>query len=464
MMETLRGRLMLSHTLPLLLLLPLAGLLLTYLLETQVLLRDLAGDLSRRAALIAFAAGSDPALWNDPARAEAFLARLPAEIDQVTLRDAAGRSLVASGATAPASTAPDGVAISYNFWQASASVTLPVVDADRELLGVIEISQSLENVAGGLTGVRLFILTVLSATLALGAALGAALAWRLSRPLEQVVNRLDAIAAGQARDPLHETGPAELRRLSAAANRLVRRLAELEGIRQRSLANIVHEIGRPLGAVRAAIHVVRGPAGGDLALREELLGGAEDEIERMQPLLEDLTHVQRADFSVTLQRAELAIGPWLETVARPWQTAAALKGLNWQSDIATELPPVCADAEQLARALGNLLSNAVKYTPAGGHILLQAAVSAGQLRICVSDSGPGIDADEQQRVFEPFYRSERRERFPRGLGLGLSIARSIVAAHGGRIELTSAAGDGSMFCMVLALPGGARHPCEKPAA
>ncbi len=379
------------------------------------------------------------------------LARLPPEIDQVALRDAAGRLLDGRSSDWSPPTETAGVTIRYNVWQASASVALPVLNADRELLGIIEISQRLDTVAAGLTWMRLFIFAVLGATLALGAGLGALLALRLSRPLEQVVAQLDALAAGQRQGPLPETGPRELRRLSAAANQLAARLAELERIRQRSLANIVHEIGRPLGVVRAAVHVVRGKAGADAALREELLGGAEGEIERVQPLLEDLVQVQRTNHTLAIQSTRLEVKPWLDMVARPWQAAALEKGLAWHSDLPDDLPAICADGEQLARALGNLLSNAVKYTPSGGQIRLAATKTADQLRITVTDSGPGIAADEQQHIFEPFYRSERQARFPQGLGLGLSIAQRIVAAHGGRIEVTSTLGSGSTFGIVLPL-------------
>lgn len=102
--------------------------------------------------------------------------------------------------------------------------------------------------------------------------------------------------------------------------------------------------------------------------------------------------------------------------------------------------------------LGNpLLSNAIKYTSLGGNVGVSAGMQEHDVWICVTDTGPGIAAEEQQRVFEPFYRSERDQRFPQGLGLGLSIAHELILAHGGRLELDSQPGQGSRFTIHLSL-------------
>ncbi len=101
--------------------------------------------------------------------------------------------------------------------------------------------------------------------------------------------------------------------------------------------------------------------------------------------------------------------------------------------------------------VGNLLSNAIKYTPAGGRVAVTAGVDDLDVWLCVADNGPGIASEEQQRVFEAFYRSERDRRFPQGLGLGLTIARDLVLAHGGRLELDSQPGRGSRFTLYLPL-------------
>jgi signal transduction histidine kinase len=207
--------------------------------------------------------------------------------------------------------------------------------------------------------------------------------------------------------------------------------------------------------MKSAVHVLRQGAGDDPAIREELLSGISDEIDRLSPLLDDLAqlhaHVQGR---VELHLQPTAVSEWLPAVLLPWRAAAHEKGLDWRMSIAPELPPVALDRERTAQVVGNLLSNAIKYTPAPGIVAVEAQATAGEVLISVVDSGPGIAAEEQERVFEPFFRSERERRFPQGLGLGLSIARELVAAHGGRLDLESAPGAGSRFTIHLATSAG----------
>jgi signal transduction histidine kinase len=141
--------------------------------------------------------------------------------------------------------------------------------------------------------------------------------------------------------------------------------------------------------------------------------------------------------------------------------------------IPPDLPTLNLDPDRLARAIGNLLSNAIKYTPAGGTVSITAGVNAADANstnaadanstnaahanaasanivwIQVSDSGPGIIPAEQEQVFKPFFRSQQARRFPQGLGLGLTIARDLVEAHGGRLDLVSNPGEGSRFTIHL---------------
>jgi signal transduction histidine kinase len=121
------------------------------------------------------------------------------------------------------------------------------------------------------------------------------------------------------------------------------------------------------------------------------------------------------------------------------------------TDIPENLPEIYIDPERMAQVLGNLLSNALKYTPQGGRVLVTAGAHKSEAWYRVSDTGPGIDLVEQDQVFEPFYRSQKMQRFPQGLGLGLTIARDIVEAHGGMLELKSDPAQGSQLTVQLPL-------------
>jgi signal transduction histidine kinase len=110
---------------------------------------------------------------------------------------------------------------------------------------------------------------------------------------------------------------------------------------------------------------------------------------------------------------------------------------------------VRADPLRLDQVIGNLVSNAIKFTPDGGTVTIEAGESGSHVWVRVCDTGPGIPAEAQEKMFEPFVRGGQGRRFPQGMGLGLSIARELVEAHGGRLELESEAGFGSKFTVWL---------------
>ena len=129
------------------------------------------------------------------------------------------------------------------------------------------------------------------------------------------------------------------------------------------------------------------------------------------------------------------------------------KSQIWQETIPDSLPTLSFDPDRLAQVLDNLLSNAITYTPFRGTVSFAAGVQENKgCWIRVSDSGPGIAPGDQERVFEPFYRVPPDRRFPQGIGLGLSIARDLVIAHGGQLKVESQLGQGSDFTIWL--------PCE----
>jgi signal transduction histidine kinase len=317
-------------------------------------------------------------------------------------------------------------------------------------MGIVAVTETLQEVASGFGRLRRWVVAVQLTGIVAGCAVGLVLALKLEQPISRVTDAVVSIAAGERIEPVPEEGPLEIRRLAGAVNSLAERLRALREARRWMLANIVHELGRPLGALRSAIHVLRRGADEDAAVRQELLAGAEDEIVRMQPLLDDLSRLHGQVLgTVDLAREPLPLRKLLRSVAAAWRAAAEEKGLHWQVDLPEALPTLSLDGDRMAQAVGNILSNAIKYTPPGGEVMLAAGTAGDQVWIRVADTGPGIDPDEQERVFEPFYRSQRVRRFPQGLGLGLTIARDVVEAHGGRVELVSGAGQGAEFSVWL---------------
>jgi two-component system sensor histidine kinase BaeS len=469
LMRSLRARLILSHVLPLLVVIPLVGVTLAYLFDTQVLLAGLSDELEREAALVAAVASDYPQIWFDPELAQAFTARIGERLSgQVMLLDADG-TLLASSDPADQSRLGQqidvpglrealltGQAVRVDYGErpgTGAAEALVPVFVNGQAVGVIRLTDPLSSVYERFPRTRTFIVWVLAAGLIVGVGMGWLLALGLERPLRRATGAIARMAEGQPLSPLAEQGPQEMRLLLRAFNMLAERLQSMEKGRQRLLANLVHELGRPLGALLSAAQALGGGADEDPALRQELIGGMRAEVERMRRLLDELTHLYDQTLGpLELNRRPVALHAWLSQVAAPWREAAQEKGVRWRADFPPDLPSAEIDPDRLAQALGNIISNAIKFTPRGGSVDIRAGAGKDGAWIRVHDSGPGIPPEEQERVFTPFYRGSAGRRFPQGMGLGLGIARDLVNAHGGSIELESTPTTGSTFTIRLPQP------------
>ncbi len=469
MLSTLRSRFILSHVLPLLLILPLMGIALVYILETQVLLANLSSELTSQARLVAEIAAERDEIWHDPAQAQTFVAHLDAQLEARTMLVDPYGSMLASNdltdagrlgkrlehrdwANVLAGKVSVRTAYSQQLHREIVEVLVPVVRPDQQVAGVVRLSHRLTGVLERFLRLRYLIAGVLAGGLLLGAAVGWLLALNLERPLRQVTQAVWQLTSGERTLQLPERGPQELSLLSRSVNSLVERLRDLEQARRQLLANLVHELGRPLGALRSAIEALLGGADDEVTLRQELLVGMEDEVDRLRRLLDDLSRLyDQVSGTLELARRPTDVREWLSHILSPWREAAEAKGLHWQATLPIALPNLVIDPDRLGQALGNLLSNAIKFTPPDGTVSVSASIEGEEVWIRVSDTGPGIAPEEQERIFVPFYRHQPGRRFPKGMGLGLSITRALVVAHGGRLEMESTLGLGSHFILCLPL-------------
>lgn len=467
MLKTLRKRFIFSHVLPLLVIVPLMGIALIYVLETQVLLTSLSSELVGQALLAVEIMSDRKDIWHDPARAQTFVTLIGSHVEaRVMLLDPDGRLIASSDsadadrlrqplelADLPQVLAGDvsvRTAYSRHLHKEIVDVLAPVIGPDQQVVGIVRLTHRLTSVYEQFLRLRYLISGVLLGGLLLGAAVGWVLALNLERPLQEVTQAIWHLESGDRLVPLPEHGPREIKLLLHSVNALVERLHSLEDARRRLLANLVHELGRPLGALRSATQALLGGADEEVILRRELLIGMDEELDHLQRLLDDLAGLHgRVSGTLELNRRPTVLGQWLHHTLAPWREAARAKKLDWQAAIPAALPTLEVDPDRLAQALGNLLSNAIKYTPPLGTVSLSAGVEREAIWIQVSDTGPGIAPEEQERIFTPFYRSGSGRRFPKGLGLGLSIARDLVVAHGGRLEVESTLGHGSEFTIWL---------------
>ncbi len=469
MFRSLRSRLVLSHALPLIVIIPIIGVVLTNLIETRVLLPSLSRALMTNAVLLADVTGDQSELWSNPAYAEYYLTHLRHDISaRVQLLTPGGQLLGSSDPTesqrigmvldsAGVAEARGGRVASYTYYNIASpseiiDVFVPVLSQNHSLTGILRMSYTYNTLSSEFTRSRFVIVGILAGGLFVGIMLGWSLALNLSKPIREVTQAINDLSRGTRQSPLAERGPEEIQLLAQSFNSLSQRLSSMEKARRQLLANLVHELGRPLGALRSAIQALASGAAHDPQLLEDLTTGMDDQAARLQHLLEDLATLHDQVLgNLEMEYEQLKISEWLPIVLRPWQEAAQDKHLTWQTDISAELPEISADPNRLASVVENLVSNAIKYTPSGGVVSINAVVEGEELLIRVKDNGSGIAPEEQQKVFEPFYRGNQGRRFKQGMGLGLSIAHDLVEAQGGSISLESEPGEGSEFTIHMPL-------------
>ena len=467
-MHTLRTRIILSHILPMLLVLLLIGVALDYVLETRILLPILSDELINEAKLFAEMTKQNLPIWDSSAAAQDYLNNLEPILDPfVMLLDSQGQLLAS---TDPLNTGQIGTVIepTEQFTETLArgisikttfsrqletnvvEVMVPVMAPDGKVIGVVRMTYHLENVYEQFLLLRYVILGIVAAGTLLGLVMALLLALNLSNALQRVTHAVQLLVTGLEYKPPIEQGPEEIRVLLRSINSLVERLRDLENMRRKLLTNLIHELGRPLGGLLLAIQALQAGAGQDKAMRVDILAGMEEEMRILQRLLDDLTGLHNQLLGVLeLKTQPIILTQWLPNVLRTHQEAANVKGLYWQVTISEELPTIEADPNRLAQAVGNLVNNAIKFTPSGGTVSLNTGVRDNEVWIRVNDTGPGIPLDEQANIFTSFYRGRSENRFPQGMGLGLSIARDLIVAHRGRLEFSSEPGEGSSFTIWL---------------
>ena len=470
MFRTLRQRLIWSQILPLLLALPLMGILLIYSLEGQILIPQLAKNLVNNARLLAEISSAEFELWGDPILFERLISRVQLDSDiQVMFLDGQGTLLYStdpgdlafrgqvmplpglSKAQSGNETALTNYSIS-NLNNVVVDVYEPVMDVSSQVVGIVRLTYRLDSIYDIFSELRGQILAVLGLGLLLSLLLGTGLAVSISRPVREVTEAIYGLATEQRREPVQERGPEELRSQARAVNFLVEQLHSLETSRRQLLANIVHELGRPLGALRSAIHALGKGAAEDPALLNDLERGMDEETSRLQYLLDELASLyDKTMGGLELDRKPVQAAAWLRGVLIPWKAAAEEKHIQWQEEIPDSLPSISIDSVRMAQVTGNLLSNAIKYTASGGTVKVSASTDDKTLLFKVRDSGAGVHEEEREKIFLPFYRGETGRRIKQGMGLGLTIARDLITAHGGSISVESKPGLGSEFTVRIPL-------------
>jgi signal transduction histidine kinase len=291
---------------------------------------------------------------------------------------------------------------------------------------------------------------------------GVFLARSITKPVRELTAATRALADGELGRQVEVRGRDEIAQLATAFNRMSADLARSNQLRQQMTADIAHDLRTPLSVILGYTEALSdGKLTGSPRMYEAMYGQAQ----QLSRLVADLRTLSLADAGeLSLNRAP--IQPWelLARVATAYQGKAQAQGVTLEALPGPDLPTIEVDSTRMDQALGNLVSNALRYTPPGGRIILSAELDPQGLKaddtmreamtLKVKDTGVGIDEADLPLVFERFYRGDKARHESGESGLGLPIVKSLVEAHGGRIAVHSAPGEGTTFTITLPIDRG----------
>ncbi|OAT81786.1 two-component system histidine kinase PnpS [Desulfotomaculum copahuensis] len=259
---------------------------------------------------------------------------------------------------------------------------------------------------------------------------------------------------------LHATPLEEADREKGGVVVLLRDVTErkkLDDMRSEFVANVSHELRTPLTSIRGFLETLLDGALDDRETARHFLEIMSAETERLTRLIDDLLDLSKIEERRVVHRWQpVDMIDVISRVLSMFRPQAREKNITLLSRLPSGLPVVQGDPDMLAQVLINLVDNALKYTPGGGQVTVSAAAADGRLEVSVADTGVGIPAESLPRIFERFYRVDKaRSRELGGIGIGLAIVKHIIRAHGGKIQVESTPGRGSVFSFTLPAGEGA---------
>lgn len=269
---------------------------------------------------------------------------------------------------------------------------------------------------------------------------------RISGPVGDLLTAAGQLTEGRYDVSVEPGGPRELRSLAVTFNDMAARLAQSEEQRRRFLADVTHELRTPLAVLQSGVEA---QLDGIHPRDDRRLTSLLEETQLLGRLIDDLRTLALADAGrLTLHPERTSVSALVADAVESHRALADRRGIDLTVSIPDGLPELDVDPSRVRQVLANLLSNALRHAGPGGRVSVGVGSEGGGVRVTVADSGPGIPPDRLPSVFERFTRASDS----RGSGLGLSIARDLVQAHGGTIEVGNRPSGGAVFSVTL--PGG----------
>jgi two-component system OmpR family sensor kinase len=340
---------------------------------------------------------------------------------------------------------PDGTSIVFR------AIPFRVDGATR---GTYVVAIDRDQEAGDTDAASLAAAAVGLAMLLIGSLLAIRLADRIIRPVREVRLTAQAISETDLSRRIPVEGHDEISELAATFNDMLERLETAFDTQRRFLDDAGHELRTPITVIQGHLDTL----GEDPTERARTLELLQDELARVRRLVDDLITLARADRPDFVRPGPVDLG---DLTRRVLEKARGLGERAWVLDAVVD-EPIRADEQRLTQALLQLAENAVRHTTTGAAIGIGSAMdgpgpdesAAGQVRLWVRDTGPGVALEEQERIFERFFRGRDGRRRAEGSGLGLSIVSAIAEAHGGRASLSSSPGQGATFTIGIPLRRG----------
>src|SRR5262245_1928704 len=277
----------------------------------------------------------------------------------------------------------------------------------------------------------------------LSVAITAATLRHVAMPIGGVMEAVERVAAGDYEHRVIERGPPPVRALARAFNTMTARLQDNDRLRRDLMADVAHELRTPLTVMQGTLEgLLDGVYPRDDARLQQLL----EETHVLSRLVEDLRTLALSESgALKLQKEPVDVAELARDAAAAFERDAASRGVALALDAPPSLAPIEIDPVRVREVLANLLSNALRHTPRDGSVHVRISPGNGAIAVEVRDTGSGMTPEETARAFDRFYKGSDS----RGTGLGLTIARSLVAAHGGEIHATSEKGRGTTIAFTI---------------
>jgi signal transduction histidine kinase len=324
------------------------------------------------------------------------------------------------------------------------AVARPILLADQ-LIGAMVVAKPASQLRGRWVTLLERLAIAFGGGVAVAGLLGVYLSRRIVDPLLSLSAAADEVAGGNyGVEVPTPRGSDEIAHLTARFQDMASKLAESEQLSRNFLMSVSHELRTPLTAIRGHVAALREGVIEDAEMQEASLGVISEEAMRLERLVGDVLDLAKLDaHRFTVLQEEVDMEHLVERAYAAFAEVARRRVIDYRLDIRAH-PVIVTDGDRVLQIISNLVSNAFRWTPEGGRVELSLSADGDRVSVVVADSGPGITAEERERIFRPFW-----SRDGGGTGLGLAIARELAVALGGGVDVRSESGLGSRFELVL---------------